>query len=458
MPPAKKQKNLRQSGVSTQGSHSDSDSSDSAFESVRPRKNNKRKSTETVSGESHHSSKRVELEKLAPYDYVCIPRPLFDVEGENWLTWSTNPSAHVDEEDVYEKLYEPKWEQEKNDGVYMSPPEKHPGRKWVMMWSAWLKRNFLIRKAEYCDPHNFHMHIYTDWTSWGIIEIAENMVCDVTLNTRISRTLINLKMIEFNKAYQSKEPTRLEEMWAIMSAVGLWLNEADCVSQLVEGEGEDVIMFVGLLGCALLATLAAVEKAGELKPDSRFMDLALVIAYYLEISYDLPAYGVEGDCVAWRKHAVSYFEKGNLDPAKGLSTTKLRIEKLKKVNNYNEEPDAPHSVDNLPGEYDDNPVLKLLREEDNGKENEHPEATDKTVGSSNPKSSKGKNTKKEDDVWNWAKVFKTYKKKRDPIMGGEQYDITKLTRAERARWAFDHKDPLADIPTKDLKNNLVDFE
>ena len=74
------------------------------------------------------------------------------------------------------------------------------------------------------------MHIYTDWTSWGIIEIAENMVCDFVLNTRISRTLINLKMIEFNKAYQSKEPTRLEEMWVIFWWVDatirrLWLLE-----------------------------------------------------------------------------------------------------------------------------------------------------------------------------------------------------------------------------------------
>ncbi|EMD69225.1 hypothetical protein GGP41_004763 [Bipolaris sorokiniana] len=438
MPPAKKQKSSRHSGVSTQDAHSDS--SDSAFESVRPRKNNKRKSTESASDESQNASKRVELEKLAPYDYVCIPRPLFDVEGENWLTWSINPSAHVEEEDVYNKLYKPKWEQEKKDGVYMSPPENHPGRKWVMMWGAWLKRNFLIQKAEYCDPDNFHMHIYTDWTSWGIIEIGENM------------------MIEFNKAYQSKEPTRLEEMWVIISAVGLWLNEGNCVSQLIEGEAEDVPMFIGLLGCALLTTLAAVEKAGELKPDSRFIDLALVIAYYMEVSYDLPAYGVEGDCVAWRKHVVSYFEKGNLDPAKGLSTTKLRIEKLKKVNNYNEEADVPNSVANLPVTYDDNPVLKLIREEDNGKENEHPKATDKTSGSSNLKSSKGKNTEKEDDVWNWVKVFQTYKKRREPIMGGEQYDITKMTRAERAKWAFNHKDPLADIPAKDLKNNLVDFK
>ncbi|EMD96041.1 hypothetical protein COCC4DRAFT_122583 [Bipolaris maydis ATCC 48331] len=437
MPPAKKQKNSRHSGVSTQDDHSDS--SDSAFESVRPRKNNKRKSTESAGDESQNASKSGDPAK-SPYDYITIHRPLFDVLGENWLAWSSNPSAHVEEEDVYSKLYKPNFEREKKDGIGGSPPEKHPEHKWVIMREAFNKRDLLARKAHYCNPDNFGMYIYNDWASWGILEIAENM------------------MIEFNKAYQSKAPTRLEDIWVVISTVGIWLNDGEHMSLLISGEGDDVLTFIGLLGCALLTTLAAVEKAGELKPDSRFLDLTLVMAYYIEISYDLPAYGVEGDCVGWRKHLVRYFEKGNLDPAKGLSTTKVRIEKLKKVNNYNEEPGASDSVADLPDMWGDNPVLKLLREENNEKEKEGPEGADKPSGSSNAKKSKGKNAKNEDDVWNWVKVFKAYKKLRSPVMGGQHYDITKMSRAERAAAAFDHQDPLADIPAKELRNNLIDIE
>ena len=41
-------------------------------------------------------------------------------------------------------------------------------------------------------------------------------------------------------------------------------------------------------------------------------------------------------------------------------------------------------------------------------------------------------------------------------MGGEKYDITKMTRADRAATSFTGKDPLAKIPVKYLKENLVD--
>lgn len=35
------------------------------------------------------------------------------------------------------------------------------------------------------------------------------------------------------------------------------------------------------------------------------------------------------------------------------------------------------------------------------------------------------------------------------------YDITKWPRNLRAKWSFDKKDPLADIPEKDLQENNI---
>ena len=35
------------------------------------------------------------------------------------------------------------------------------------------------------------------------------------------------------------------------------------------------------------------------------------------------------------------------------------------------------------------------------------------------------------------------------------FDITKWPRKLRAKYAFDHKDPLADIPEKDLKESKI---
>lgn len=169
----------------------------------------------------------------------------------------------------------------------------------------------------------------------------------------------------------------------------------------------------------------AVDQEGELKPDSRFLDLPLVIAYYLELSHDLPAYGIEGKCVSWRKEAVVYFKKGKLDPEKGLFATQLRLDKLANASDYEETTDEGEDI--------------------------------------SPPPVKGNKRKREDsknddvDKWHWETAVKAYKK-RQGKMGGHHYDITKMTRAERAATTFDGKDPLADIPAKALKENLIDLE
>lgn len=174
MPSAKRQKTPRDSGVFVK--NSDSDSSDSAFESVRRHKNDKSKNKKSNNDNGKNASSPKKPADPAPHDYICIHRPFFDVEGANWLAWSTNPSSHLDNEEIFTKRYQPIFEQEVKDGIFKAPPSTHPNHKWVMMWSAWLKTDLLGRKAAYCDPNMFGMYLYNDWHSWGMQEICENMV------------------------------------------------------------------------------------------------------------------------------------------------------------------------------------------------------------------------------------------------------------------------------------------
>jgi hypothetical protein len=170
MPPAKKQKTARDSGVFVESS----DSEDSAFESMHPHKNDKHKGDKTKSknGGTTTSGKS---DDPAPYSYVCVHRPFFDVEAQNWVTWTEDPSSHLSEKkDVVERLYKPCYEQSKK--IYKAPASEHPEHKWVMMWGAWLKADVLSRKAKYCDPDAFGMYLYNDWQGWGMQEIGENMV------------------------------------------------------------------------------------------------------------------------------------------------------------------------------------------------------------------------------------------------------------------------------------------
>jgi hypothetical protein len=118
-------------------------------------------------------------------------------------------------------------------------------------------------------------------------------------------------------------------------------------------DGEHVCECYGMIGCAILSALNAVDIAGELKADSKFKDLALVISYFLAWSEDLESYGVEEDegqdkegewyedvdpeeaekttgkngGFDWRKQLVSYAKKARVDPAKGVYGTAKLLKK-----------------------------------------------------------------------------------------------------------------------------------
>jgi hypothetical protein len=167
--------------------------------------------------------------------------------------------------------------------------------------------------------------------------------------------------------------------------------------------------------------LDAIDQTGELKTTSRFLDLALVIGYYLELSHDLPAYGIEGSCIEWRKEAVRIFRDAKLDTKKALFDTERRLKEFEHAPDF----ERVVSDDDTEDELDTKP-------------SHHRHATKKISCA-------------------WTATMETYKKRHGDRIGLQQYDITKFTRGERAKASFDGKDPLADIPTKDLRQNFLDM-
>lgn len=175
MPRAKKQKTMRDSNASAEDL--EGHSSDSAIEFAHLPEANKSKKAKSKGDHSQDVKKTTEDKaKPAPYEYVCFHRPLFDVKGENWLKWSNDADAHVDEEEVFDELYKPMLEKEEEAGIPGALSEKHPEHRWVMMWNALVKQEWLKRRAIYCDPDFLGLNLYNDWKSWGLTEILENMV------------------------------------------------------------------------------------------------------------------------------------------------------------------------------------------------------------------------------------------------------------------------------------------
>lgn len=160
-----------------------------------------------------------------------------------------------------------------------------------------------------------------------------------------------------------------------------------------------------LLGWVLLRGLAAIDHAGELKPDGKFPDVPIVITEFLEWSRGCE---LEDDAVEWCPHAAAYFKKGEYDISKGIASTKKLLD---------------------------------AQEEEGIDERKIPGADSK-------------------DLWGWKKELKRYKDQYaiGGKIGGTRYDITKMSRTERAKHAFDNEDPLKDVSTKDLKEGNLDFD
>jgi hypothetical protein len=168
-------------------------------------------------------------------------------------------------------------------------------------------------------------------------------------------------------------------------------------------DGERAVQLATLIGTAVLTGLSMVERAGELKPDSKFLDLGIVISTYLRWTLEATEVCMEDEEFAWYQDVVAYFERSGIDADKGVKGTRERLVKLKGKN------------PSVPG------------------------------------------TKK--DAWGWEARLKKYKK--DHVagrMGGKSFDITKWSRKDRAEFSFNGKDPLAKFSDKDLKNDMIEMK
>jgi hypothetical protein len=189
----------------------------------------------------------------------------------------------------------------------------HPEWKWTMMWKSWEYLCDGVREAAYTDPDNFGMYVYNDFHGYGVLSLAERQVC---LSLPLTGDLLVkplLQLVNFNKEYVKKDPS-VHAMWSIVAMMGHWLlhGNIDGVWSSVD-DGERVAHMHDLIGCALLTALNFVDRTEQLKPASKFPDLALVMSLYLYWAKGREDYGIDEDELEWRKNVVAYAKKGNLD-------------------------------------------------------------------------------------------------------------------------------------------------
>jgi len=76
-------------------------------------------------------------------------------------------------------------------------------------------------------------------------------------------------------------------------------------------DGPRAQLTLNLIGCAVLTTIAQLEREGLLTPDSAIKDLALILSEYLDIADSFEPSGFDPD--GWNNHIVGYAKKHNID-------------------------------------------------------------------------------------------------------------------------------------------------
>jgi len=214
------------------------------------------------------------------------------------------------------------------------------------------------------------MYVYNDFYGYGLLEMVENMILDI------------------DKAKTTKDK------WIAITTLTHFVWPESIFPATIQ-----------VIGKAFLNMLHLLEQEDQLKPDSEYKDLSLIMSMWLGIASTF------SDCMdlyedgsqPWPEHIVTYSKKHNVD----ISVT-VRADEMVLIHDDGKEELPKKKGKPTPDRWAFKRALKNLRT---------------VYGSSRI-------------------IFGRHATRM--TFSGDGYDITKWSRKERAEHSFDKKDPLPD--------------
>lgn len=226
------------------------------------------------------------------------------------------------------------------------------------------------------------MCIYNDWAAYGQQEVIENII-NAYMHT------------------PSSSPNSLQDRWTLATALA-WFMSRDIFQWHGQDDGERTYATVDLIGNMFLNCLELLSKAGKLdaKGDdggAEFRDVPLVMALYLKLAEILDE-DMETEELIWHHHIIAYATRHCIP----LSSVPLK--NIKQL------------ISNSTDEYHGTTWPEELR------------------------------NRADEELWDFKKSFNEFARKHGRAgagkIGGQEYDITKMSSEERAEAAFDKVDPI----------------
>ncbi|PVH69177.1 hypothetical protein DL98DRAFT_598877 [Cadophora sp. DSE1049] len=210
--------------------------------------------------------------------------------------------------------------------------------------------------------------------------------------------VVQNQLSAFHKGFLSDKPNPFA-LWYMMESLAWWFTSTDTTLWNMIDDSMRVSDTLQIVGLAILSTLNILEQADLLKNDSIIPNIPLILSLFLGFLGDfVNAMSLRDEDQDWPNAITAYAEKHNIEIKGKYGVTKKYY--------------PAHSLSSK--------KLALVR----------------AVAST--------------DKWKFKQRYRVFSATYGN--GGVEFDITKMSRAERRAKAFDHKDPLDEmlpIPSED---------
>ncbi|KAI0443179.1 hypothetical protein F4803DRAFT_334690 [Xylaria telfairii] len=338
-------------------------------------------------------------ERAYSYITLCSAFYVDDSDDDEEEDSDRSDSDDDDEEEEEEEEDDDKTKRlgprcEKKRCVCFKPLSANPEHPWAISWAGFRKFDNQFTQGGLRDPDNFSMYTFNDHAGYGSLEVLQNLFLD------------------FEEAAKEKRGDGWREQWAICECVAHWLLHQAGQRFTTIDDGDAVHETVRLVGRMFLAMLAQLDGLSLVGDVTAVKSLGCTMAMYMSLASVMRGYSaLDSDSEDESSAEAGTFHPDRFEDAI-LSYANKRAVMLC----------GPEDIEEVIAKADGDVRLPA------------------------------KNAK---DPWGWKAALKKYTKKQGKTMGGDKYDITAWTSAERKESAFDGKDPLKKKDIDALKKGLV---
>ncbi|MCJ1247823.1 hypothetical protein MMC30_005038 [Trapelia coarctata] len=214
--------------------------------------------SEGTAKSTNASSKSSKATKSAPsYEWVTVCRPQFDIEKED------EENDDEDEDEEVNLRNDPRYTHfDKKTCKCGKAPEESPGYTWVFTKAGYDQFLYWFDEQRKRDQDGFSMHIFSDFSGNGIVEVMEN------------------QFIDFNKESLKMKPQILS-LWSQVEGIAVWLNTYLCQWGEIEDADRKNARIVALYGTLILSTISLLIKKNEFREDGTIKNLGLILGLFI---------------------------------------------------------------------------------------------------------------------------------------------------------------------------------